>query len=210
MRGGRFFLLMDMDVGVVRQWGCKDSRRGTNVALGRRKRIVMLRFFFPYKVYPDSVSAMLLALRLLFGGLLIWHGVNKIIDFQALLEIFPNPLGVGSRLSLYLVIFAEVFCGAGVVLGAFYRLALIPIIISMGVALLFAHHGQTFVHKELAFIFFVVFILLFMMGAGRYSLDNMTAALLHKSSAADKVMMPEQVTAHQQGSELPTDGEPHQ
>lgn len=125
---------------------------------------------------------MILLQRLLFGGLMMWHGISKIVDFPSLVDSYPDPIGLGSRATLYLAIFTEVFCAAGVVLGAFYRLALIPLIISMCVAFLIVHHGDGFAAKELALIFFVMFVEMFVLGAGRYSLDNMIAALVHRNA----------------------------
>lgn len=144
----------------------------------------MLRFLFPYTAYTTKLSSMILLQRLLFGGLMMWHGINKIVDFPALVDSFPDPIGLGSRATLYLAIFTEVFCAAGVVLGAFYRLALIPLIISMCVAFLIVHHGDGFAAKELTLIFFVMFVEMFVLGAGRYSLDDMIAAIVHRSTAS--------------------------
>ncbi|MBQ2034003.1 MAG: DoxX family protein [Alistipes sp.] len=175
----------------------------------------MLRFLFPYKVYPRSVDAMLLLLRLLFGCFMMWHGVSKIDNFSVLVENFPNPIGLGSRMSLYLAIFAEVICSAAVIVGAFYRLALIPLIFTMGVAVIVVHNGQSFAAKELALIFLVIFVLLFVMGAGRYSLDNMISVQIHGADTCTDMNhncssehTAEPVTPHPQDSELPTDDAP--
>ena len=73
---------------------------------------------------------------------------------------------------LTLAIFAEVFCAAGVVAGAFYRLALIPVIFTMGMALLVVHHGDLFAVKELALAYLAVFTLLFLAGPGDFALDR--------------------------------------
>ena len=59
------------------------SSRGTNIVICGVKK-VMLRFLFPYKVYPRSVDAMLMIMRLLFGGLMMWHGMSKIDNFSVL------------------------------------------------------------------------------------------------------------------------------
>ena len=183
------------------------------------KSEVMLRFLFPYRVYPRSVDAMLLALRLLFGGLMVWHGVSKIENFTSLVANFPNPIGLGSRLSLYLAIFSEVICSVAVIVGAFYRLALIPLIFTMGVAMIVVHNGQSFAAKELALIFLVIFVLLFLMGAGRYSLDNMISVQIHdvgtctekgNECAASGTSTTAETMPRQQDSAPPTDDVPHQ
>lgn len=140
----------------------------------------MLRFLFPYTAYSTKLSSLILVVRMLFGGLMMWHGIGKIINFAAIVATYPNPVGLGSRATLYVAIFTEVFCAAGVVLGAFYRLALIPLIGLMGVAFLMVHHGDAFAAKELALIFFVMYVVMFVAGAGRYSLDEMIASMIHQ------------------------------
>lgn len=144
----------------------------------------VLSFLFPFKLYPRSVSLMLLVLRVLFGVLLMWHGMTKIANVATMAENFPNPLGLGHRLSFYMVVFAEVICSAAVIMGAFYRLALVPIIVAMAVALFVVHHGQAFAAKEMALIYLVVFVLLFCVGAGAYSLDNIIAKRLNYARLA--------------------------
>ena len=171
----------------------------------------MLQFLFPLKNFSTPESVLLLILRLLFGILLMWHGLTKMSNFESLVATFPNPLGLGSRFSLYMIIFVEVFCSVGVIFGAFYRLALIPMIFSMCVAFVVVHRGQPFAAKELAFIYLVVFVLLFAMGAGKYSLDNIIAVRLYEERTAMATTIVEEAIAHRQrDSEHPTDGEPHQ
>lgn len=169
----------------------------------------ILSLLFPYKKYSGSMSAILLVLRLLFGGLMLWHGLSKIENFEGLVDIFPNPLGLGRRMSLCLAIFAEVFCSVGVIVGAFFRLALLPLIFTMSVAMAIVHNGQSFAAKELALIFLVIFVLLMLVGAGRFALDNIIAVRLYEERTANAVAIVEEATARrQQDSEHPTDGEP--
>ncbi len=53
-------------------------------------------------------------------------------------------IGIGSKLSFNLVIFAEFFCGLLVLIGFFTRLAVIPIFIDMAVAFFIAHAKDPF------------------------------------------------------------------
>lgn len=126
---------------------------------------------FPTEHQGHHYSLVLLALRLLFGGLLLAHGLDKWIHFYELEAIFPDPLGVGSRFSLMLCIFAEVICSCFVILGLLTRVMLIPIVLSMLVALLAVHHGQPFMARELPFLHLMLFLLLMITGPGRYSCD---------------------------------------
>ena len=146
---------------------------------------MIFTFLFPYKSYPVAVSAFLLLLRLLFGGLIMWHGITKIINFDALALSFPDPLVFGHKTSLVLAIFAEAFCGVAIVAGAFYRLALIPPIFAMAMALFVVHNGDKFAMKELAFIYLIMFVLFYIMGAGGFSLDDVVAQHLHRDKAVE-------------------------
>lgn len=140
----------------------------------------IIRLLFPANRLTSGASLFLLALRVLFGGLLLSHGISKLHDFAALSGVFPDPLGLGSRISLMLAIFAEVFCAVGFIVGAFYRLALVPMIFSMGVALFVVHANDPFAVKELALIYLSVFVLMFISGPGNYALDHLIAERIRK------------------------------
>ena len=132
----------------------------------------ILRFLFPDKPYTAGNSWLLLAARIIFGGLLMSHGIAKWQNFDALSAAFPDPLGVGSGVSLALAIFGEVVCSVGFIAGLFYRLALIPMIFTMIVAFFIVHANDVFAVKELAFIYLVVFILMYIAGPGKFSIDH--------------------------------------
>ena len=135
----------------------------------------ILRFLFPTTRYTARASLFLLALRGLFGVLLLSHGIAKVDDFAALSEVFPDPLGLGSRISLTLAIFGELFCSVGFIVGAFYRLALIPMVFTMCVAFFAVHGGDSFAARELALVYLVVFVLMYAAGPGRYAADTLIA-----------------------------------
>ena len=81
-------------------------------------------------------------------------------------------MGLGSRISLTLAIFGELFCSVGFIVGAFYRLALIPMIFTMCVTLFVVHGDDPFAVKELAAIYLSVFVLMYISGPGNYALDG--------------------------------------
>ena len=130
------------------------------------------KFLFPMKPDGTAISLLLLALRLLFGGLLLSHGIQKRTNFESMSAAFPDPLGVGHSVSLGLAIFGELFCSIGFILGALYRLAMIPMIFTMIVAFFVIHANDVFAVKELAFIYLVVFILMYIAGPGKFSIDH--------------------------------------
>ena len=130
----------------------------------------MKKFFFP-SVFPDaSVSRLLLTLRLFFGILFLMHGIDKLANFEVLSYSFPDPLGMGSHLSLVLVILSEVFCALTFIGGFLFRLSLLPMLFAMFIAFFYAH-GGSIADGELAFIYLCVFLLLLVTGPGRYSAD---------------------------------------
>jgi len=111
-------------------------------------------------------------LRLGAGGLVIAHGYDKLVHFATMRHQFMNFMGIGSSTSLTLVIFAEFFCGLLVLLGLFTRLSVIPLVISMTVALVKAHHNDVFGAGEKAALYLVCFLAILLLGPGKASVDG--------------------------------------
>ena len=129
-------------------------------------------FLFPTKSNTTKVSLLLLAVRISFGILLMNHGIQKWTNFQELSAVFPDPLGVGSPLSLGLAIFGELACSMAFIIGFLYRLAMIPMVFTMAVAFFVIHGNDPFATKELAFVYLVVFILMYIIGPGKFAVDR--------------------------------------
>ena len=92
----------------------------------------------------------LLLLRLGFGGMMLTHGIPKLMKLvQGNME-FGDPLGIGSTLSLILVVIGEAICPLLIIIGYRTRLATIPTIITMAVAAFIVHAGDPFGTKEKA------------------------------------------------------------
>ena len=104
----------------------------------------------------------------------------KWTNFDSMSASFPDPLGVGHSISLGLAIFGELACSIGFIFGALYRLAMIPMIFTMGMAFFVIHGNDPFSLKELAFIYLVVFILMYITGPGKFSLDRLIAVPLSR------------------------------
>lgn len=116
----------------------------------------------------------LLIARVGFGGTLILrHGITKIPVLLAAPVQFFDPLGLGPAPSLVLAIFAEVFCALAVLLGVFSRAACIPLIVNFTVITVVLHGMKVPEDRgELALLYLVAFLVLFMTGPGRFSLDQ--------------------------------------
>jgi putative oxidoreductase len=113
-------------------------------------------------------------LRVTSSLFMLTHGFPKIMKVLNGNMGFGDPLGLGPGFSLVLSAFAEGICSLFLLLGWKTRLAAIPLIINMAVAGFLAHAGDPFAKKELALIYLVIFVVLFIVGAGKYSLDRVT------------------------------------
>ncbi|MCI6161364.1 MAG: DoxX family protein [Prevotellaceae bacterium] len=130
----------------------------------------LIHYLFPVKGYTKESSTFLLVSRFVFGLLLASHGWQKLMGFKTMSTQFPDPLGVGSDISLALAIFGELACSLSFVFGFLSRLVLIPMIFTMCVAF-FTAHGGSIAEGELAFSYMVLFLLLLLAGPGRFSID---------------------------------------
>lgn len=124
-----------------------------------------------YQSLNTDIASLLL--RLIFGGLFIYYGYMKLVSFNEILPYFGDIIGIGSKLSFILVIFAEFFCGILVTIGFATRISVIPIFITMVVAFFIAHAKDTFTVKNLAFVFMLLSIVVFILGSGKYSVDRL-------------------------------------
>ena len=120
---------------------------------------MLKRFLFPVKPDGTFISVILLIVRVVFGVMLMNHGIDKWANYQELSAVFPDPLGIGSPLSLGLAIFGELACSMAFIIGFLYRLAMIPMIFTMCVAFFIVHADDPFAVKDLACGYFVVFVL---------------------------------------------------
>ncbi|WP_294629813.1 DoxX family protein [uncultured Bacteroides sp.] len=148
---------------------------------------MIYNFLFPTKPNATKVSLLLLAVRIIFGILLMNHGIQKWSSFQELSATFPDPLGIGSPISLGLAIFAELVCSMAFIIGFLYRLAMIPMIFTMIIAFFVVHTNDVFAVKELAFVYLVVFTIIYIVGPGKFSIDHIIGnELLRRKSTSYK------------------------
>ncbi|MGB0165367.1 MAG: DoxX family protein [Luteibaculum sp.] len=126
--------------------------------------------WLPKRRYSDLT---LLMLRLASGGLMLTHGLPKM---ERLLEgnlAFADPIGIGEEFSIFLTVFAEVVCAGLIVLGMLTRLAVLPLIITMLVAIFIVHIHDPLHQKELAIFYLLLYCILLAKGPGKLSLDQL-------------------------------------
>ena len=140
-----------------------------------------MKRFVPY--FDDAREAVLktyalLLLRLGVGTLMIaGHGWRKLANFVEISGRFPDPLGIGSLASLSLAVFAEFVCSLALIAGFFTRAAVIPLIITMLVAVFIVHIDDPYKRQELALMYLLPYLTILLAGPGEISMD----AILRRS-----------------------------
>ncbi len=123
--------------------------------------------------YPQNMNIVLLLLRLVVGALMLTHGIGKFLMLIGDAPImFPDPIGVGSTASLTLAVFAEVFCSILLIVGIGTRLAAIPLLTTMLVAVFIVHANDGIGKQELPLLYAGIYLIIAIAGAGKISIDN--------------------------------------
>ena len=131
--------------------------------------------YFNSSVKPSIyIDVLLLIIRVFIGFAMLSHGFPKL---QMLLEDgdsdFFKFLGLSSRVSLLLAVFAEFVCSMFLILGLFSRIALSFLIFTMLIAAFVVHGQHGFGKQELSLLYLCIYLLLIAFGSGKYSIDNM-------------------------------------
>lgn len=127
-------------------------------------------FLFPHHFRGKGVSFFILLIRLFFGVMFFIHGLDKMMNFSELSEVYPNVLGFGSYMTLMVTIFCEFCCSLFLIAGLLVRIMVLPMIAAMAVAF-FDVHDAMLPQGELSLIYMVVFVMLYVVGPGKYSID---------------------------------------
>ena len=114
----------------------------------------------------------LLVLRVGFAGMMLTHGIPKInLLFESPIK-FANPIGIGDTASLILALIGEVIAPILILIGFKTKLASVPAILTMVVAVFVVHASDPIAVKEKAILYLIGFIAIFLAGAGKYSVDG--------------------------------------
>jgi putative oxidoreductase len=128
----------------------------------------------------------LLAFRLLAGfALLRVHGWEKIANYNAELRSIPDPFGLGGEVNLAIAIFSDVFCAMLVMVGLFTRLASLSILGTTLVGLLFVHLHDPWHGRDVPMVYSIMFLIILLLGAGKYSLDGALSKTLRQPLAVE-------------------------
>lgn len=113
----------------------------------------------------------LLLLRVGFGGLMLTHGIPK-LEMLSDPTSFGDPIGVGPTASLILCLIGEVLAPILIIIGLKTKWAAIPAAITMAVAAFIVHASDPLGNKEMALLYLIAFVVIFLSGAGKYAIDD--------------------------------------
>ena len=136
-------------------------------------------------------NAALLLFRVSISAFMLFgHGLGKVQKLFSDSEIkFLDPFGLGATFSLTLAAFAEFFASILLILGLFTRFGSISLIITMAVAAFIAHADDPFSRQEKSLMYLVSYILLFLTGPGKYSLQTWVDKKINKSKGLIKFLL---------------------
>ncbi|HEV7330941.1 MAG TPA: DoxX family protein [Flavisolibacter sp.] len=121
---------------------------------------------------PNAIHIGLLFVRIAVGVLMLVHGLPKMeMLFSGEPIQFASVFGLSPAISLALAVFAEVLCSVLLIAGLGTRLVVLPLMITMLVAVFQIHAADPFAVKEMAVHFLVTYVALFFTGSGKFSLD---------------------------------------
>lgn len=124
-------------------------------------------------------DAGLLFLRVSGGMFLLWvHGLPKLLDYSAQLQSIEDPFNLGATTTLGMAIFAEVVCPVLIVAGVLVRVACLPILAVLLIAMLIVHPQWSLVEGQFGWLLLIVFTSVFIAGPGRLALNVRFAGAL--------------------------------
>ena len=132
------------------------------------KNLIFLSYVKSY--YTDIT---LLVFRIVIGASLMTHGYGKLIRLIDGNVWSRTHLFFNEEISLALVAFAEFFCPIFVALGFWTRLFTLPIIYAFIIIVFDVHIDDPFSKMEKGILFLFSYILIFFIGPGKLSVDNL-------------------------------------
>jgi putative oxidoreductase len=120
----------------------------------------------------NFVNLGLFLLRLGVGvNMTLLHGLDRVRNYSQLANSIPDPLGMGRRHSLMLVVAAEFVGGILITLGLAGRLAALLLAFSLGLTLFSGEAGLPWRQREATVLYLTASLAILMLGCGRWALD---------------------------------------
>ncbi len=136
------------------------------------------------KLFQTDDDVALLILRVLLGVVFIPHGLQKLMGFSGVMEMFTTKLGIPAVFA-FLAIIAEGLGSWGLVTGLLTRLAAFGIAVNMAVAVYMMHWQNGFFMNwfgnqkgegfEYHILVIAIALALMIRGGGKWSIDGVIA-----------------------------------
>ncbi len=137
-----------------------------------------MRALLAMEAVPTADDLARLLLRIWAAGMIVYlHGWMKIGMLSAETVQFYDPFGLGPRVSVGMAVTSEVICALLLVIGLATRWAALVLVLSLTTTFVVAHgarlSGQG--SGELPFLYLGCFLVILLIGPGRYSVDSALA-----------------------------------
>ncbi|MFL9674335.1 MULTISPECIES: DoxX family protein [Pseudomonas] len=104
---------------------------------------------------------------------LLWvHGLPKLLNYSEQLKLIEDPFHLGAHVTLLLAIFAEVLCPLLIIAGVLVRLACLPILAVLLIAMVVVHPEWTLLEGQFGWLLLIIFTTLLISGPGRLVLSQ--------------------------------------
>lgn len=110
--------------------------------------------------------------RVALSLLMLTHGYPKLIRLFSENPTFSNPIGIGEFPTLMLAVFSEFIAPIFIIIGYKTKLFSFFPLVTMLVAGFIVHFDDPLKSKEKALLYLIGFILIFLLGPGKYSIDK--------------------------------------
>ncbi|MUV02987.1 DoxX family membrane protein [Flavobacterium rakeshii] len=122
----------------------------------------------------DITSLGLLFFRIAVSiELILVHGLKKLGVGVSTAEVVPNPLHLPEALNQVFATTANVILPLFVIFGIVTRLAVVPILAVTLTGYFVVHGGSPLPERDIPFMYSISFLLLFITGPGKYSIDSL-------------------------------------
>lgn len=137
-----------------------------------KNKYIMIKNSFNPGNYHNKMNLVLLIIRFIVGIFMLTHGTGKLMSLFGSEAIqFPDPLGVGTLVSLILTVFSEVICSVFLIFGVATRFSAITLLFTMLVAAFVIHATDGFGKQELPLLYAVIYLVIAVAGARKFSVD---------------------------------------
>ena len=104
---------------------------------------------------------------------LLWvHGLPKLLNYSEQLKLIEDPFHLGAHVTLLLAIFAEVLCPLLIITGVLVRLACLPILAVLLIAMVVVHPEWSLFEGQFGWLLLIIFTSVLIAGPGRLSLGQ--------------------------------------